>query len=431
MKVPSRSRGERRALTGHFAGIALGLAVSNSFAASDETDSATSMFSPSLTYDGAAVNAVRGGAQGGTAYVGNLHLRVTVVAAPSSSWVGTSAFVDVLSIHGGRPSQRVGDAQGVSNIEGPHGTVIEELWTQHNFETGKLSLLAGIYDLNSEFYRLQAANLFLNSSFGIGTEFGQSGAEGPSIFPRTSVGLRVSGKPAPNVVLRAALLDGVPVVRADGSWGAFRSGDGLLAVAEAAFLTRPADADEAPGDTRHRLGRFSSLPPYQDKLAVGLWHYSASFPELGVAAPGESPALHRGSSGAYAVGERRILGREESSTQTLAAFVQLGVADAVTNRFGSHLGAGLVGAGWGPGKPTDQVGVAITAARNGSPYTRSQQSLLQPVTRSETTVELSYLTQVTSWLTVQPDLQYVVHPNTDPSLANAWVLQLRFELTFQ
>ncbi|HEY2190227.1 MAG TPA: carbohydrate porin [Caldimonas sp.] len=80
---------------------------------------------------------------------------------------------------------------------------------------------------------------------------------------------------------------------------------------------------------------------------------------------------------------------------------------------------------------TNPIGVAITAARNGSPYMRSQQFLLQPVTRSETTIELSYLTLVKPWLTVQSDLQYVVHPNTDPSLANAWVHQLRFELTFQ
>jgi porin len=80
---------------------------------------------------------------------------------------------------------------------------------------------------------------------------------------------------------------------------------------------------------------------------------------------------------------------------------------------------------------TNQIGVAITAARNGSPSIRSQQFLQQPVTRSEATIELSYLTKVTPWLTVQPALQYVVHPNPDPSLANAWVLQLQFELTFQ
>ena len=45
-------------------------------------------------------------------------------------------------------------------------------------------------------------------------------------------------------------------------------------------------------------------------------------------------------------------------------------------------------------------------------------------------IELAYLTQLSKFLTVQPDLQYVMHPNSDPSIANAWVLQLRFEVSF-
>jgi len=67
---------------------------------------------------------------------------------------------------------------------------------------------------------------------GARVEFGQSGVEGPSIFPRTSIGLRVAFKPTSETVLRVALLDGVPLVRPDGSRAAFRGGDGLLAVAE-------------------------------------------------------------------------------------------------------------------------------------------------------------------------------------------------------
>ena len=43
----------------------------------------------------------------------------------------------------------------------------------------RFSALFGRYDLNSEFYRLQSAGLFLNSSFGIGPEFSLSGQNGP------------------------------------------------------------------------------------------------------------------------------------------------------------------------------------------------------------------------------------------------------------
>ena len=42
--------------------------------------------------------------------------------------------------------------------------------------------------------------------------------------------------------------------------------------------------------------------------------------------------------------------------------------------------------------------------------------------------ELSYLTQLAKCLTVQPDIQYVVHPNTDPALAHALVGQVRLEI---
>jgi porin len=53
-----------------------------------------------------------------------------------------------------------------------------------------------------------------------------------------------------------------------------------------------------------------------------------------------------------------------------------------------------------------------------------------PVTSAEKAIEITYLMQLTKWLAVQPDLQYVIHPNTDPTIANALAFQLRFEISF-
>jgi porin len=408
--------------------LSIGLIGLGAAAAEDDPDPAGSIVTPSLVYDGDVANVLRGGARTGTVYSGLLHLRLQAKAPDTSAWAGTSTFVDVRTIHGGKPSDRVGDAQGVNNIAGPSGTDIEELWVQHNFAGSGASVLAGIYDLNTEFYRLHAAGLFLNSSFGIGPEFAQSGVEGPSIFPRTAVGTRIAVKPAPGVVLRAALLDGVPVVGPDGSRGAFRSGDGALAVVEAAFLSRPTDAADDQRDPRDRIGRFSALSPYQDKLAFGTWHYTGTYPDIGPA--GALVALQHGSTGAYAVWELRLVGRDADTGPTLAAFMQLGAASPGTNRFQSYVGTGLVATGWIPGRSGDQVGVAVASARNGSPYLQSQWAQGLPSTAAETTIELSYLTQVTKWLTLQPDIQYVMHPNSNATLRNAWVAQLRFELSF-
>lgn len=52
------------------------------------------------------------------------------------------------------------------------------------------------------------------------------------------------------------------------------------------------------------------------------------------------------------------------------------------------------------------------------------------MTNAEKTIELTYLIQVKSWLALQPDLQYVVTPNTTPTIPNALGFQLRFGITF-
>ncbi len=54
-----------------------------------------------------------------------------------------------------------------------------------------------------------------------------------------------------------------------------------------------------------------------------------------------------------------------------------------------------------------------------------------PVTNAETAFELTYLVQANAGLAQgQPDLQYVVTPNTTPTIANARAFQVRFELSF-
>jgi porin len=71
----------------------------------------------------------------------------------------------------------------------------------------------------------------------------------------------------------------------------------------------------------------------------------------------------------------------------------------------------------------------VTQVRNGSHYVRSLPTT-QATQRTETTFEATYLTQALKALAVQPDLQYIIHPNADPSRARAWVVQLRFEISY-
>jgi len=265
---------------------------------------------PALIYDAEGFADLAGGARRGATYLDNLNLQLTLDLRRLVGWPGATIFLYGLGIHGGQPSQFAGDAQGVSSIEAPRKWTLEEAWLEQNFLGNRVSALVGRYDLNTEFYRVHTADLFLNASFGMGPEFSQSGKGGPSVFPNTSVGGRFEVKPIEGMVLRSAVLDGVPVERPTG-WDVFAKGDGLLIVGEAAFLYRPPPSGQPrPLPHRFRLGREAQLPPYDAKLAIGVWHYTASFPDLSQTRGDGTPVRRDGSTGAYVIGESgRIIGQ--------------------------------------------------------------------------------------------------------------------------
>ena len=71
--------------------------------------------------------------------------------------------------------------------------------------------------------------------------------------------------------------------------------------------------------------------------------------------------------------------------------------------------------------------MAVAAAHNGTPFIQAQQQM--PNRRSEVALELTYLAQFGAHLAIQPDLQFVINPNTDPRIKNAVAFMLRFELS--
>lgn len=381
-----------------------------------------------LRYDGDLGSNLDGGNERGATYAGNLYLNLLVDGERLAGLPGMTLFLSGLYIHGGQPSSFVGDAQGVSNIAASPTLELYEGWLQYN-PGSRLSVLAGRYDLNTEFYRLMSASMFLNSSFGIGPEFSQSGRAGPSIFPDTSLGLRITYKPSSNVVARGAILDGSPPGYQSGTPSAASGGDGLLLVGELSFLTRPA-SPMAPGEMRSLIGRISSLPPYEDKVALGGWYYTASFKYQSDVTPSGAHVLHRGSGGAYLLIDHMLYRDKLDNAKRISGFVQAGIGDPRVDRFGSYVGFGAVAAGFVPGRGPDQFGLSVAIARNGADYRNAQEELGRPVSSAEFAIESTYIAQLTRWLAVQPDLQYVIHPDTDPRLANALVFQFELEVSF-
>ncbi|HZZ93154.1 MAG TPA: carbohydrate porin [Usitatibacter sp.] len=408
---------------GHLAAIACALAAGGARAQSDSDAPAVSS---GLLYDGGAFARLGGGLSGGSTYTSDAHITLEVDAGKLGWAPDTIAHLDVLSLNGGNPSKWIGDAQGVSSIAGSNGTRIYELWAQKNLFGNRASVLLGLYDLNTEFYRLQTASLFMNGSFGVGPEFSKSGVDGPSIFPDTSVGARIALKPYDNTVLRLAILDGAPVHGA--SHDPLAGGEGALFVAEAAFLDR-AKVSVRPSTGRQMIGRDARLGEYDSKAAFGAWHYTARFPDASDIDAAGNPVMRKGSTGAYALYDRMLYRARETGPR-VDGFLEAAVGDGRVNRFGSYFGAGLSIGSMFASRSNDTAGLAVAHARNGSHYMDAQVVIDPGVTRAETTIESTYLAQVSKHFAIQPDLQYVIHPNTTSAIPNAWALQVRFEVQF-
>jgi porin len=388
--------------------------------------SAVRAVATAFAYTGEIVANASGGRTRGAAYAGAGAAQITLLLEPLLGWRGARAFLSVLGTHGRTPDRLVGDVQGVSNIAATASVRLEEAWLQQNLLANRLSLLVGRYDLNSEFYRLQSAALFVNSSFGIGPELAQSGAGGPSIFPRTSVGARIDFKPAPNAVWRLAVLDGAPVDRSGHSTKIFAPGDGALVVGEMALLSRPDTAVPMRGQ-RFQIGRGLTRT-YAAKVAIGAWYYTSTFPDLVDTLSNGTSQPHRGSFGAYVLGDKTLWARSQTDPRSLSAFVQLGLGDGRVNQIAGYAAGGLTLAAPIVSRDQDLLGVAVASALNGTHFGRAQSAMGIPAA-GETTLELTYSAQLRPWLSVQPDAQLVIHPGGTRALRNAIVPGLRIAIS--
>jgi porin len=84
--------------------------------------------------------------------------------------------------------------------------------------------------------------------------------------------------------------------------------------------------------------------------------------------------------------------------------------------------------GFLPGREYDRFGLLVAAALAGEDFRRALLGQDKQIAGHETALELTYRLQLTDWLTLQPDLQYVINSGLDPELEDALVVGLRFEL---
>lgn len=136
-----------------------------------------------MAYIGDVFSNVRGGLDTGTRYMDNLDVSVGVDLERALNIPGASFYAAGLYNNDNSLSaELVGDAQVVSSIDATNAWRLYEAWVEQKWARGRVSLKAGLYDLNSEFDVNETGGLFVNSSHGMGADLAQTGANGPSIF---------------------------------------------------------------------------------------------------------------------------------------------------------------------------------------------------------------------------------------------------------
>lgn len=359
-------------------------------------------------YTGKPIRNTSGGLRTGGTYLDNLDLSISADRGSIFGVPGLSGFIYGLYNSSNDFSDRyVGDAQSASNIDGASGWRLFEAWLDWSpGESGSFSSRLGLYDLNTEFDVTETASLFLNGAHGMGTEFGQTGENGPSVFPVSSFALRLKISGTTGAYGQLAVLDGVPGDPNDPGSNEIdlSSDDGALLVMEGGL---------SGGAWR--------------KLAVGLWRYTAEFDRLAATTPSGDPQRGNGNDGWYALADRTLWSGDGT---TAAAFLRIGRAEDRFNTFDGYLGVGASLTGFWPARPDDAVGLASATAFTGDEYREAQKLAGLRADSRETNVELTYRAPITDWLTLQPDIQYIINPGVDPGLDNALTVSLRFELSF-
>ncbi len=329
---------------------------------------------------------VEGGARRGTAGRSLVDLNLTFDLERLLSVTGTTLFVDLHHLRGRNGSDDVGDLQGISNIDGEPVTELAEAWVESRLAADRVRLKAGKVDANTEFAYAAAAGDLLHASAGV---------------TPTIVGLPTYPDPAWSVNLfvypTAASYAGIALY--DGS-----------SVTGAATGTHAPDWGFA-GD-RFWIGE-AGVARHRARLGVGLWHHTGFLPRF-------DGTTTSGTTGAYGVAESRVWQPTDDTEEGrgLSCFLLVGWADDAVAEVGRHLTLGGRWAGPWAGRPNDAAAAMLSFAdlsdAKGAPFVGD-----------ETAVELTYRLQITPFLAIQPDLQWIRHPSGDPPLDDATVVSVR------
>lgn len=339
----------------------------------------------SISYTGDYFHNVSGGIRSGDKYIDLLDVSYDQQFSINEHW-DVTFFVQGIYSNGKSISQNViGDIQAVSNLDG--GSALSKLGqVTLEINNNDLSLLFGLYDVNSEFDVIESANLFINGSHGIGGDIGLTGDNGPSIYPFYSLAGRVKWRISEHQTVKIAVMDALP-----GNFSSSNAPNPEFNTEEGAFTIV---------EYEHVFDNTRAL--------VGTWVYSKSI---------VLDDKKEQNVGFYTRFEHQFENKRTS------AFVRLGYANDDVNQHDWFFGAGVNHQDPFNQNASDSFGIAIARLHRSNKVV--DDSALKK--SNETVVEITYNSPLFEHIEIQPNLQYIINPSFE--LDNSLVVGIRVNVS--
>jgi porin len=365
-----------------------------------------------LLYTGELWNNAEGGVRQGTTYMENLDAQLRIDTDRAFGWTGGRFWLEgFYESKNSLGNQYVGAVDQQSPIDSAGFEMFRLYQAYYDQQLGQTDVRFGIYDLESEFSVTKPMSLFLSKDLTWNTAFDQSGTMpqngtvGPGNYPYTPLALRVREQFSHDWSIQSVLADGVADNPKNQTANAVDFADkyGLLSLTEVDFT-----------------------PTSTTKVMTGFWALTSELPENDAFTRSGANRQVWGEEGGYIGGATRLY--TQQGRRGLDGFLTLGISSPTSTNTEESLNGGLVYTGLLDSRPHDKFGFAFN--ENVAPQSFRDQQIAEGngFQNYETSFELTYRAPITSWLTAQPDVQYIIHPGYDPMLRNDLVIGLHFEI---
>jgi porin len=300
---------------------------------------------------------------------------------------------------------------------------MNELWFQQNFLGDRISIRVGQLGADSEFDLSTHSVVFLNGAFSWSPYLSENISNGGPAYPMGTPGMRIALTPINWLSYQGAVFQGNPFAQ-DVNRHGFRwdlsASNGYFSIHELNLrLNQGSGSRSLPGT--FKIGGWFDTEPDPDANSAQSWNYGFYF----VA----DQMLYRVADSDFTAATDNKGQQSTAASPTnkgLGIFTHIGFTPPTSSFMNFYIDGGLTYKGLIPTRGNDVLGAAVGYGHL-SKDPQNNQGRSTP--GYEIVLETTYQIELTPWLSLQPDVQYIIHPS-GTNIANALVLGARTTLSF-